>query len=347
VNADERRSAHLLFSEELAAGSVSPSDLDRREVRAAVRSPWSLSVPPAPVRIGQRVAMKKGRLGVEDAIVAPMMRARRAVLGADAGGPPRVLVRVDEFPHYEAVDKQDFYGTDDYRRFHEIMAGAGVAYLIAVVTRPARKPLDPEVTDSRTMDDAETAELAELVRDGVTLAVHGLDHRTRDARPRHHSELSGLSSAALRSRLDAAHGELAARGLPDPRVFVPPYNRFDADQLELLSHRYDVVCGGPESVSIVGWHRTPVWRGEGVYLPCYAPFYGRMEEVVPAVERLAAMGADLWVPITLHWGWERHGDFRELERLAARLGALSAGWEGFLSAADAARQAEAPSLVSA
>ena len=42
-------------------------------------------------------------------------------------------MRVDEFPHYMAWDDPEGFGTARYERFHEIMAGAGVPYLVAVL----------------------------------------------------------------------------------------------------------------------------------------------------------------------------------------------------------------------
>jgi len=263
----ERRSARLLFSRELAAGTVQETDLDRPDVRAAVRAH---RVPPWPVRVAQRVAMKRGRLGYLDACVEPFQRARRAVLGDRAAGPPRVLVRMDEFPHYETVDQPARYGTEHFRRFHEILAEAGVPYLVAVVPTPAHAPLDPQATGARELDDGERAVLDRLAADGVTFATHGLDHRTRHASPRRHSELSGLPVAELEERLDRSHALLAEAGI-EPRVFVPPFNRFDTDHYQVLARRYDVVCGGDQTVVSLGHHRTPLWRGDAVYLPAYAP----------------------------------------------------------------------------
>ena len=100
-------------------------------------------------------------------------------------------------------------------------------------------------------------------------------------------------------------------------VFVPPYNRFDARQYEPLARRFAVVGGGPESVPLIGFHRTPVWRGDAVYLPSYFPLYGRAADVLPAAQSLIERQAGLWTPIVLHWGWEADADWADLERLAS------------------------------
>jgi hypothetical protein len=247
-------------------------------------------------------------------------------------------VRVDEFPHYLAWDDPERYGTAAYRRFHEIMAAAGVPYLVAVPPRISRAPLDPGGRESRAFDGSERALLAELIADErVAFALHGRDHRTRFQSPRRRSELCGLDAAATAALLDGALGELAQLGVATD-VFVPPFNRFDAAQHAPLAQRFKVVCGGPESIGLLGLHRTPVWRGEAVYLPSYHPLYGPAKVVAPAAQRLIARGAGLWTPIALHWGWEADEGWSALERLAALIAPHTARWEDFLEAVRASEE---------
>jgi predicted deacetylase len=327
---DAARTARLLFAAELADGRIRAADLDRPEVLRAVAG---RPVPPAPVRAVQRLRQRAGAAGVTRDGVAGAMAARRAVLGDAAEGPPRLLIRVDEFPHYRAWDHPGRYGTEGFRRFHAILATAGVPYLLAVPPRVSRRPLDPRGAASRPLDDGEREVLAAVQRDGVSVALHGLDHRTRHASPRRRSELSGLSSHVLDARLAQAERELGAR----PRVFVPPFNRFEPAQWSVLARRYDVVGGGPESVARLGRHDGPAWRGDAVWLPSYAPLYGRASEVLPAVRRLASLGAAVWVPVVLHWGWEADAGWEALSRLAREVAAWTAPWATFLAAVDASR----------
>ena len=232
-------------------------------VRSAVRS---RSCPPRPVRVLHQVQRKLGRLDYERAVVDPLDAARHAVLGPAAPAPPRFLVRVDEFPHYLAWDDPERYGSERYRRFHALMAGAGVPYMVAVLPRVSHAALDPRESRWRSLENDERSLLRELPADRVTFGLHGLDHRTRHASPRRHSELCGLGVAATETLIDDCLDELAPLGI-SPQVFVPPYNRFDAEQYDVLARRFAVVCGGPESLGLLGFQRTPVWRGEAVYLP--------------------------------------------------------------------------------
>lgn len=322
---DRERTARLLLDAELAAGTLAPEALMGPAVRRATRV---RSVPPRPARVAEQVRYKLGRLDFETAVVEPLLAARRAALGEGAVAPPRFLVRIDEFPHYMAWDDPERFGTARFERFHEIMAGASVPYLVAVLPRVAREPLSPTASGSRPLEPEEVAMLRRLSGERVAFGLHGRDHRTRFASPRRHSELCGLSLAATEELLEDGLAELARHEI-HPAVFVPPYNRFDAAQFETLARRFEVVCGGPESIGTMGFHSTPQWRGEAVYLPSYAPVYGRAADVLPAVEWAIERGAGLWVPVVLHWGWEMQAGWGDLERLAERIAPYAAGWEDF------------------
>jgi hypothetical protein len=325
---DELRSARLMLGAESATEESAESALRLNAVRSALRS---RPFPPRSQRFVQQVALKLGRFDYERSVVEPLDRVRRAVLGLNAARPPRFLVRVDEFPHYLAWDDPRRYGSERYRRFHAIMAGAGVPYMVAVLPRVSHATLDPRQNRWRPLADDEQALLARLPEDSVTFGLHGRDHRTRFLSPRRRSELCGLGPAATDRLLDDGLAELAPLGL-SPQIFVPPYNRFDAEQYDVLARRFAVVCGGPESVALLGFQRTPMWRGEAVYLPSYHPLYGYAREILPAAQRLIDGQVGLWVPIALHWGWEADEDWIQLERLVGVLAPYAAHWEDFLAA---------------
>jgi hypothetical protein len=289
-----------------------------------------------PRRFGQAVALKAGRLGWEHGVVEPLRRFRRDALGGEAPGPPRVLVRVDEFPHARAHDSKGKFGTEAFRRFHAVLAQAGIPYLLAITPHVSRDYLDPETQERRLLETDEIETMKALPADRVVFGLHGADHRTRHANPRQHSEFCGLSKAETDARIDGACAIFDALDLPTP-VFVPPFNRFDAGQYPLLAKRFEVVCGGPESVRLLGWQPTPVWQGEAVYLPSYAPLYGTSAEAAAGVQSLIERQANLWAPVTLHWGWELEDDFDSLRRLCELLQGIAADWTDFLAAVAATR----------
>jgi uncharacterized protein DUF2334 len=321
---EQRRSAALLLW---------PARPARGDALApALLEPFAGASPPSlPRRLLQAVAVKRGRLSWEPDVVEPLMEARRAALGERAEGPPRPLVRVDEFPHARAFDPRGRFGSDAFRRFHAVLAEAGIPYLLATTPRVSRDYLDPEVAEWRHLDETEIEQLRGLVGEGVVFALHGLDHRARRRSPRRRSELCGLGPGATAERVDTARRQLEEVGLETP-VFVAPFNRFDATQYDQLAERFEVVCGGPESIRLLGFSPTPVWRGEAVYLPSYPPLYGRAPEVASGLQRLGERGAALWAPVTLHWGWELDDDFAALRRLCQLLAGRAADWRDFLAA---------------
>jgi hypothetical protein len=332
LHEEQLRNARLLFAAELASGALADPPPLTGEVLRRVRT---RRVPPRPWRMAQQVRYKlRGRPGGLDyvnGVLSPQAAARRAVLRAGAAAPPRFLVRVDEFPHAGAWDEGGRFGTEAYERFHEIMADAGVPYLVAVLPRVNRAPLEPAVREARALSDTEVAMLRRLSREGVSFALHGLDHSTRHSSPRRHSELCGLTVAQTEALLDEGLGELARYDVR-PEVFVPPYNRFDAAQLAPLARRFKVVCGGPESIGLLGFQGGPQWRGDTVYLPSYMPFYGRAGQLLDPVARAIDLAQGAWVALVLHWGWEAEAGWRDLERLAALLAPCAAPW-GELDAA--------------
>jgi Uncharacterized protein conserved in bacteria (DUF2334) len=284
------------------------------------------------------VQMKLGQLDWRQAWLEPLIAARRAALGDSAQGPPRFLVRVDEFPYYTTFDEPQQQGVEMSRRFHAVMAEEGVPHLMSILPQLTHAPLDPDSQGGRPLGDVELALIEQMRHDGVTFAQHGTTHRTRYASPRRRSELCGLSAADTEALLEEGRLRLLAAGI-DAKVFVPPFNRFDAAQYELLSTRFDVVCGGPESVALLGFHGGPLWRGDSVYLPCYAPLYANAKTVIGAAEQLIDTAPGTWVPIVLHTSWEQEDDFAGLRALAQRIAPYAASWEQLLAEVDSSRDA--------
>jgi hypothetical protein len=368
LSQEELRTARLLLDAELAAGALSPAALDSALLRPALRrAVRTRSVGVGPVRLVEQALYKVGRLRFEQSATDPQRAVRRATRGAAAGEPtrgavageptrgavagedagsgegaagagrPRILLRVDELPHYQAWDQPRRFGSEGFARFHEILAGAGVRYLLAVSPRVSRDPLAPGAGDSRRLTEDEAALLGRLAGEGVAFAMHGRDHRSRFGSPRRRSELCGLGREQTEGLIEAGLAELAQYGIATD-VFVPPFNRFDARQLPWLASRFAVVCGGPESIGKLGFQPTPQWRGETVYLPSYAPFYGTAGEILRALPWVEAAGVS-WLPLVLHWGWEADAGWRELEALAERIAAYAAPWEDFLAAVERSRGA--------
>lgn len=324
----------MKFDEARSALYLAWPQVDKADA-PALREPYrGLGTASLPRRAWQELTLKRGRRDWQEH-VGPLAAARRAALGEEAAGPPRVLVRVDEFPHARGFDPAGRFGIDAYRRFHAVLTEAGIPYLLAITPHVSRDFLDPDDDEWRPLEDAEIALLHQLRDEGVAFALHGLDHRTRHRSGRRHSEFCGLDRAATEERLDIGRAIFAELDLETP-TFVPPFNRFDAAQYEVLADRFEVVCGGPESVLLLGFI-PPGWLGEALYLPSYRPLYGKAIDVAPGLDRVARAPASLFAPVTLHWGWELDDDFAALRDLGARRGDQAVEWAELLAAARSAR----------
>jgi hypothetical protein len=280
--------------------------------------------------------MKVGRLSWRDDWLEPLCAARRELFGERAGGAPRFLVRVDEFPSATRFYVSDGGEPEATLRFHEAMLAAGVPYLMAVLPEPASDPLNPRATGTRALTAAELEVLARMQADEVAFAQHGTTHRTRQSSPGRRSELAGLTVAELGSLLDRGRETLERHGIR-ARVFVPPFNRFDARQYVALAERFDVICGGPECVALMGFHGGPLWRGDAVYLPAYEPLYGRADAVAPMAREIIERQPGTWIPIVLHTVWEFADDLTALRSLCELIAPYAVPWQTFLDEVDRAR----------
>ena len=270
-------------------------------------------------------------------MLGPGAAARGVALGLVDEAPPRILVRVDEFPCATRLDARlGKFGAGPVRLFHELMLKHGVSYLMGIVPRPVDEPLDHRGTDRGGFRDGER-ELVERMRDdGIALAQHGTTHRTRYASPRRRSEYCGLPSDELAASLDEGRALLDELGI-ESEILIPPFNRFDARQWPVLASRYRVVAGGPESIRLVGLQPSPLWIGDAVYLASYRPLYGDAVTIRAAIDNVIAAAPGCWISIVLHAAWEIADGLRGLGRLLERIAPYTASWAEFLGAVERSR----------
>jgi Uncharacterized protein conserved in bacteria (DUF2334) len=328
VGNDAERTTRLILDAELQSGRLAESD-----VKAASRAwPSNSGNPMRATRAAQRMAMKCGLKDGVRSMLDGSLAVRREALGADAKGPPRFLIRVDEFPYSSAFDQPERYGVDPTRIFHEIMTEAGIPYLMGVVSQLTHAYLDVDAEGGRDLDEGERELLDQMRTDGVVFAQHGATHRTRFRSPRRYSELGGLGSA-VGPLLDDAREKLKEMGV-ETRILIPPFNRFDREQWPTLAERYSVITGGPESVPLVGAQPSPAWWGSAVFVPAYAPLYAGAGTILGSLDKIIALEPGCWVPLVLHTAWEADAGFDALRRLVERLAPYAVHWSKFLDAVD-------------
>jgi hypothetical protein len=187
-------------------------------------------------------------------------------------------------------------GDDELLAGHELLRAHDVPYLLAVAPQDARDALT-------------------RVRDGsVTIGLNGL----------------GADADDVDAQLDRAHALLVGHGVA-PDVFVPPAEELDAAHYPLLAKRFAVITGDAGTVPTLGWHPTPLWRGDAVYMPAYV---SGARAALAAAQRLIRARAALWVPLVVRWPEESEGD---LVALCHALRGYAREWDEFLAAVRASR----------
>jgi len=226
------------------------------------------------------------------------------------------LLRVDDFPRWDL-------GFEDYMEFHSLLESNKIPYLLGVTPKLSKNPLKSGESGRRELTSEELSFLQKVSRSGVDLALHGLTHQRNDRG----SELF-VSGDKLNDIIVEGLGMLEDNGLKAP-FFIPPFNKFDYNTLGVLKSHFKVVCGGAESIEYVGYRTSPSYLDGVLYVPSYWPAYGRANEVVEFVKGINVK-ENIFVPLTLHWSWERENNFRDVEVLVNELKGRVMEWKSLL-----------------
>jgi peptidoglycan/xylan/chitin deacetylase (PgdA/CDA1 family) len=223
-------------------------------------------------------------------------------------GPPRFLLRVDDYPRWDK-------GLEGFSRFHSILRQAGIPYLLGVIPRPADDPGNEE----GHIDRVWTSEEKDVLKDAAKhaeIALHGWTHRRR--RRDVEAEIVERSREELNSEIEEGLYALQSLGLM-AKAYIPPFNAVDANALDILKEHFSVVFGGPESVRWLGRLGSPCMYRGALFVPSYPPAYGLAWEAARFVTALRRWQVPILVTVTLHWAWEERAGFEGLRRLAGAL----------------------------
>ena len=251
-------------------------------------------------------------------VVRHQKRIRRLAsraLGLDEPEPPaRFLLRVDDFP-------SPLFPSEQFLAFHEIAAAHGLPYLLAVT------PFLERETGRVGLLDAELKILHRAVREGAELALHGFTHRSRYRN--YASELLSMPAPTLRRELERAENYLREQGLRTTG-FVAPFNSYDPFNVSVLAERYELLCGGPESVTAIGYRLGPSFFMQRLYVPSYRFAYDVQRQGLGRFDQLIGEAGGLIVPITLHWANEVKTNFASFRLLCGRLAGHTLSWTELL-----------------
>jgi len=231
-------------------------------------------------------------------MIKKVVKLRRAVghlfkKGSD--GSPQYLVRVDDFPSLGTR-------SEIFLRFHEILQGSGIPYILGVT---------PYLCN-RELSKSEEEILYRLIGADVEIAMHGITHQTESCCVL--SELIGLNRKTLEDKFSMGFRILENLGL-DPQFFIPPFNAFELDCIPVLREYFVGICGGPESVNIVGYRISPSFLADVLYVPSYFPAYGKSYMIMQFVRETLKLSEAIIIPITIHWASEIDDNFARVRLL--------------------------------
>ncbi|MHB8772543.1 MAG: DUF2334 domain-containing protein [Syntrophales bacterium] len=220
-------------------------------------------------------------------------------------GSPSFLIRVDDFPRWDADTKL-------FERFHDVFLKHNVSYVLGVtpfLNFAGDKP--------RFINDSEIVLLRQMAGDGVELAVHGFTHEYRVAPYRHPCETFFYSADQLCDSIDRANGWFREHGLPKPTHFIPAFNTFSRRDFDILTKSYRVFHGGPLSLTTFGkYGPSRLEEEDALYLPSFEPFYNQARKVLQALTiGKRHFRHRVLYSIALHWAWEIESDFQHVEEL--------------------------------
>lgn len=235
-------------------------------------------------------------------------------LGSAVDGPQkepatRFLIRIDDYPSPRAQSQ-------DFVQFHKIAVQFKIPYLLAVTPFYEGRKL--------TQDEVEL--LQRCNAEGAAIGVHGFTHQKRN--PPYANELLGMPQKELAEKITAAKHYFQEHHI-ETQIFIPPFNAYDASTLRLLAQHFPVLCGGPESVTSVGY-RIFSFIGESLYVPSYRGVYDVRPRDFNFIENLKHQKGHSIIPITLHWANEVKNRFSKVKDLCALLSGSVMPWTELL-----------------
>jgi hypothetical protein len=221
-------------------------------------------------------------------------------------GYPLYLVRVDDFPRWNV-------STDKFIKFHNILNKHDIPYLLGVTPFLSANPLDPDKEKLEYLTSDEIEILKMLKNENCDFALHGITHKTVSKKL--HTETIGIKKIEIEENLKMALDVLTKDGI-EPKFVIPPFNTFDLNSLNIFKKYFIGVCGGPETISTLGFRISPTYFDGIYYIPSYIPLYDKVKNIIPFLKKICNDYNDnIIIPITIHWSWETGDNLNYVEKL--------------------------------
>jgi len=220
-------------------------------------------------------------------------------------GIPKIFIRVDDFPYFD-LDNAEFL------RCHEIFEALEIPYILGVT--PFWEFEQGKVRELSCKD----ARILRQCRPLATLALHGFSHHPYPEfiLP---DELDHYSASEIDVLMRRTRCKWEELGLDFPTSLIVPFNTISLATFIRFSRYFRYIFGGPASLSTLGGRSLYERIGEAYWLPSYQPYYGRCSYMLKFLRKSEPAKKECYIPLTIHWGWERTDDFKAMKQLLLAL----------------------------
>lgn len=215
---------------------------------------------------------------------------------------PLFLIRVDDFPHWEAT-------TDDFRRFNEIMEKFEIHYLLGVTPNLSLERHNPNNKKFKTLDGKDI----EFIKNPlIEIGMHGFNHQTNTYGKSR--EFVGIRNDEVLEKIENGLNIFKNFNIK-PIAFIPPFDEIDNTSYKIIAKYFKIITGGPATTKYFGYKISPCYFRNSIYVPSYRPLCNRCSEILNFFKSTSIKGKII-LPIVIHWANEKNNNYRDLIKLA-------------------------------
>lgn len=216
-------------------------------------------------------------------------------------GTPKIFIRVDDFPYFD-LDNIEFL------RCHEIFEALRVPYILGVT--PFWEFEQGKVRELRDED----ARILRQCKPLATIGLHGFSHHPYPEFALL-DELDHYSASEIDILMRRTLCKWEELGLDPPNLLIVPFNTIRLTRFVHFSKYFRYIFGGPSSLSTMGGYSLYEQIGGAYWLPSYQPYYGHCRYMLRYLGRCKPANKECYVPLTIHWAWERRDNFKAMREL--------------------------------
>lgn len=229
----------------------------------------------------------------------------------------KYLIRVDDFPHWEKNYKE-------FLRFAELFSKYNIPFLLGVTPFLSLNPKSIYNTKFKFLDDNEVKILKEF--SNIEISLHGLTHQS--VNKKRTTEFIGLTDGEVEEKLTLGIKLLEEKQI-FPIAFIPPFDKIDKNNFEIIKKHFKIICGGFDTAKYVGYLITPcIVDNKTAFVPSYFPLSGNINEIHNFL--LDMKEENIIVPITIHWTCEVN-NLERVENFLKFIEKKVISWRNFLS----------------